>query len=102
MEVVNSSYCVPKDQSVRTVLFTIQGFYGLLTVIIYILNVMALKQCRRDFDVTFYRIFASKAVSSSIYWIIHYFPQRFVQLGYWCEQILSAFSEQTFVLTPYN
>ncbi|CAI5442019.1 unnamed protein product [Caenorhabditis angaria] len=96
--------CRPAENeiTINLIIYIIQGIYGISSCIVYFLNIKALHYHRNNLDRTFSLLYTSCAAMSILYFLDHYLIRRFVKLGYFCEEILEAFSEPTYFLNPYK
>uniref|UniRef100_A0A7I4Y3R0 Serpentine receptor class gamma n=1 Tax=Haemonchus contortus TaxID=6289 RepID=A0A7I4Y3R0_HAECO len=94
--------CVPSNQSDLVIIYAIQGIYGGISILLYILNIRALLQQRNPLDRVFSKLYIASAIISIIYFLAHYCIQRFVGLGFWCNELLYAFGKPNWVLNPYK
>lgn len=94
--------CVPINLTELLIIQIIQGIYGALSILLYIVNIRALLDRRNALDKVFSRLYITSATISIIYFLDHYCIQRFVGLGIWCKEILHVFGEPTWILNPYK
>ncbi|CAB3411301.1 unnamed protein product [Caenorhabditis bovis] len=94
--------CHPPPDELPTLIaiYVSQGIYGILSIVIYILNIKALHRQRNYHDKTFRLLYTYCAIFSVSYFVAQYCTRRFVKIGLFCEDILRIFGEPTYILNP--
>ncbi|EGT56410.1 CBN-SRG-69 protein [Caenorhabditis brenneri] len=96
--------CHPPQEEMAGLIgvYVFQGFYGLLSVVVYTLNIRALRHHRGNLDKSFSLLYICCAVLSLTYFLDHFLIRRFVKLGFFCEFILKYFGEPNYWMMPYK
>ncbi|CAI2325374.1 unnamed protein product [Caenorhabditis sp. 36 PRJEB53466] len=96
--------CRPPDDEMPELIgiYAFQGTYGFLSVLVYTLNIQALRHNKSNLDKSFSLLYTCCAVLSIAYFLDHYLIRRLLKLGYFCEFILEHFAEPNFWMNPYK
>ncbi|CCD68757.1 Serpentine receptor class gamma-69 [Caenorhabditis elegans] len=93
----------PQDEMAGLIgIYAFQGFYGLLSVVVYTFNIRALRHHKNNLDKSFSLLYTCCAALSLTYFLDHFLIRRFVKLGFFCEIILENFGEPNYWMMPYK
>ncbi|CAO4365905.1 unnamed protein product [Caenorhabditis nigoni] len=101
---MNTTDCHPPEDEMTGLIgiYIFQGFYGFLSVLIYSLNIRALRNHKGNIDKSFSLLYICCAALSITYFLDHYLIRRFVKLGFFCEFILAHFKDANYWMNPYK